>query len=268
MTGTSIQNLIADSGVLFAVSHSGGKDSQLSLIETLRWVPAERILVVHATFPEEWPGALEHARKQAEDAGCAFRVAHAIYRDGSPKTFLNRVESRIVARPDAPPFPGPKNRWCTSELKTGPIEVVIRAYMAGHGFTKVVSVEGIRAAESESRRKRVPFAYRPAGKSEGLTRAGRHAWTFYPIFHLATADVIPAIRAAGQEPHWAYAQGNERLSCTFCFLGSVNDLKVGARLRPELYAQYIELEERTGYCLTMHKKPLRELVGEAVALAS
>src|SRR5262252_3792823 len=260
-----IPTVVLDSNVLIALSHSGGKDSQLSLIETLKHVPADRVLVVHATFPEEWPGALELARDQAAAAGVAFEVAHAIYKDGREKTFLNRVEDQMVKRPDAPPFPSIKNRWCTSELKTGPIEKVIRSYMKEHGFTKVVSAEGIRAAESTARRKRQPFVER-TNPNDGLLGAGRQAWTWYPIFDMPTADVIPAIRAAGQEPNWAYIQGNERLSCQFCFLASENDLRNGARHNPELFRQYVELEQRTGSTLSMHGRSLVDIVGDAAAL--
>jgi 3'-phosphoadenosine 5'-phosphosulfate sulfotransferase (PAPS reductase)/FAD synthetase len=263
-----IAALKADPGVLFVLSHSGGKDSQAMMIDVLaQGIPAARLLVVHATFEEEWAGALELAQKQAQDAGVAFRVARPIFKDGATKGFINMVERSAATRPGVPPFPSVNQRRCTSELKVGPIEVVIRQYAKAKRFTRIVSCEGIRAAESEDRRKRVPFIER-TGKHDGLARAGRRAWTWYPIFHLTTAQVFETIAQAGQEPHWAYAQGNERLSCVFCFLGSVNDLRNGARLRPDLFAKYDALERATGYTLHMSRKPLRELVGDAVALAA
>ena len=60
-----IQQLI-NRNALFVANHSGGKDSQVMLIELLKIVPREQLLVVHATLGElEWPGALELARAQA-----------------------------------------------------------------------------------------------------------------------------------------------------------------------------------------------------------
>lgn len=266
MIDPSIQALI-NSNTLFVLSHSGGKDSQAMMIRVLEQVPARQLLIVHATFEEEWPGALELAQAQAQAAGVPFRVARPVFKDGTSKGFLNMVERSAATRPSVPPFPSVNQRRCTSELKVGPIEVVIRQYAKAKRFTRIVSCEGIRAAESEDRRKRVPFAER-TGAHDGLARAGRRAWTWYPIFDLSTTQVFEIIAQAGQQPHWAYAQGNERLSCVFCFLGSKGDLRNGARLRPDLYARYVALEQATGYTLHMSRKPLRELVGDAVALAA
>jgi hypothetical protein len=53
----------------------------------------------------------------------------------------------------------------------------------------------------------------------------------------------------------------------FCFLGSPNDLRNGARARPDLFAQYVEMEARTGRTLSMHGKPLTELVAMAQRVA-
>jgi hypothetical protein len=48
-------------GALFALNHSGGKDSQAALLHVLRYVPQDQILLVHADLGEvEWPGAKEH----------------------------------------------------------------------------------------------------------------------------------------------------------------------------------------------------------------
>lgn len=94
-----IDRLIAD-GALVVCNHSGGKDSQVLLIELLKRVPREQILVVHATLGEvEWVGALEHAKFQAEEAGVPFIVAEAT------KTLIDMVEHRFHVRPDAPSWP-------------------------------------------------------------------------------------------------------------------------------------------------------------------
>ena len=119
----------------------------------------------------------------------------------------------------------------------------------------MVNCTGIRAAESASRAKVEVFK-----KHERNSVAGRDWYEYAPIHAMSTAAVFETIRAAGQEPHPAYAAGNERLSCVFCIMGSRNDLKKGAAARPELFEKFAALEERTGYTMHMSRKSLRELV--------
>ena len=254
----TIPELIAQ-GALFVANHSGGKDSQAMLIKLLEQVPAEQILVVHATLGEvEWHGALELAEKQAKDAGVPFVVAHAIWKDGTEKTFLNMAERRFADRPAVPSFPSAKHRQCTSDLKRGPIDREIRRYCTARGIKLIVNCEGIRAQESPARKKRVNFTI-----DEGNSVAGREWYDWAPIQDMLIDEVWATIKNAGQEPHAAYALGNERLSCVFCIFGSKNDLARGAKARPELFAKYVEMEERTGYTMHMSRKSLTQLVAEA-----
>lgn len=240
-----------DAGALFVVNHSGGKDSQAMLIEVLRHVPALQVLVVHATLGEsEWPGALEHARGQAEAAGVPFLVAQA------GKTFVGMVEKRHGARPEVPSWPSASTRQCTSDLKRGPITREVRRYATARGLTRLVNCMGMRAAESSARAKKRPWGEHPAHGAAGRTW---HDWL--PIHDLSTAEVLATVRGAGQELHPAYALGNERLSCVFCLFGSANDLRNGALQNPELYARYVEMERRTGYTLHMSRKSLPEITG-------
>lgn len=253
MTHTKqIADLVARKA-LFVINHSGGKDSQAMMIKLLEVVPAEQMLVVHASLGEmEWHGALELAERQAADAGVPFIVARA------QKSFLDMVERRFADRPDAPSWPSAQYRQCTSDLKRGPIEREIRGYMKARGLSLVVSCTGVRAAESTSRAKLNPFKL-----STSNSKAGREWYDLCPIFTLTTDQVFATIADAGQTPHAAYAAGNERLSCVFCIMGSKNDIARGALARPELFARYVELEQRTGYTMHMSRKSLTQLVEEA-----
>jgi 3'-phosphoadenosine 5'-phosphosulfate sulfotransferase (PAPS reductase)/FAD synthetase len=260
----NIPQLIAD-GALFVINHSGGKDSQAMMIRLLEIVPREQLLVVHASLGEiEWEGALELAQQQAADAGVPFIVARA------DKTFLDMAERRFAARPDVPSFPSAQHRQCTSDLKRGPIEREVRRYVKRENFsrttlrdfnliTTVVSCSGIRAQESASRSKVAVLK-----RNERNNVAGREWFDWAPIHALTTAEVFQTIADADQTPHWAYAAGNERLSCVFCIMGSKNDIANGARFNPKLFARYVELEARTGYTMHMSRKPLAQLVAEAV----
>ena len=250
----SIETLIAR-GALFVVNHSGGKDSQAQMIKLLALVPREQLLVVHASLGEiEWHGALELAEKQAADAGVPFIVARA------QKSFIDMVEKRFADRPGVPSFPSASTRQCTSDLKRDPIDREVRRYAKQHGYDLIVSCTGIRAAESTSRSKLDPFKL-----NKRNSVAGRTWFDWLPIFELTTAQVFETIRLAGQEPHYAYAAGNERLSCVFCIMGSRNDILRGAMARPDLYQRFLKLEERTGYTMHMSRKPLAQIVAEAQA---
>lgn len=242
---------LVDARALFVVNHSGGKDSQAMLIRLLKIIPRGQLLVVHAHLPDkdlgtvEWEGALELAQKQAEDAGVPFIIATAV------KTFLEMVEHRFKVRPgpNSPCWPSASNRQCTSDLKRGPIEREVRRYARAHGYSTIVSCIGIRAQESTPRAKLAPFRLNERGSV-----AGRTWYEWLPIHCLSKAEVFAEIRDAGQEPHWAYAAGNDRLSCVFCIMGSARDLANGARHRPELLAKYVEVEQRTGYTMHMSQK--------------
>jgi 3'-phosphoadenosine 5'-phosphosulfate sulfotransferase (PAPS reductase)/FAD synthetase len=248
----AIQDLI-DRGALFVVNHSGGKDSQAMAIELLKRVPRDQLLFVHASLGEiEWDGALELAEKQAANAGVPFIVAR------SEKSFFDMVERRFAARPEVPSFPSASHRQCTSDLKRNPIEREVRRYLKARGLSLIVNCTGVRAAESAARAKLVPFSF-----NQRCSVAGREWYDWNPIFTLSTAEVFAMIRDAGQEPHPAYAGGNERLSCVFCIMGSKNDLAHGAKARPDLFAKYVELENRTGYTMHMSRKSLTQLVAEA-----
>lgn len=240
---------------LFVVNHSGGKDSQAMMIRLLALVPREQLIVVHAALGDvEWEGALELAEKQAGDAGVPFIIARSV------KTFLEMVEHRFKVRPgpNSPCWPSATNRQCTSDLKRGPIEREVRRYAKAHGFTTIVSCMGIRAQESAGRAKQSAFRLNERGSI-----AGRTWYEWLPIHTLSTKDVFATIHGAGQVPHWAYAAGNERLSCVFCIMGSARDLANGAKHRPDLLAKYVEIEERTGYTMHMSRRSLLELVAQA-----
>jgi 3'-phosphoadenosine 5'-phosphosulfate sulfotransferase (PAPS reductase)/FAD synthetase len=250
-------------GALVAVNHSGGKDSQAMLIRLLRVVPREQLVVVHAPLRGiEWAGASAKARDQAAAAGVPFLLAAA------GKTFLELVEHRHTVYPDVPAWPSPSNRQCTSDLKRDPVMREVRRYAKARGYARIITALGLRAQESSDRAEAEVWARDARGslKARG-SRIGRDWYTWLPIHHLSEGEVFATIKDAGQSPHWAYAKGNERLSCMFCFFGSANDLRNAAIHNPELYARYLTMEARTGYTMHPSRRPLQEIVGLTVAQA-
>ncbi len=244
---TEIDQLIV-SGALFVANHSGSKDSQVQLIRLLERVPASQLVVVHASLgPMEWPGAMELAGDQAAVAGLPFIVAKA------SKTLLEMVERRFESRPEVPSWPSASTRQCTSDLKRGPIQREVRRYAKAKGFKTVVNCLGLRAQESPGRAKRAAFS------RMGISNSVLTWYEWLPIHDMRTTEVFEAIAAAGQQPHYAYALGNDRLSCVFCIMASRPDLRNGRVEHPELFRQYVDLEQRTGYTMHMNRIPLVEL---------
>jgi 3'-phosphoadenosine 5'-phosphosulfate sulfotransferase (PAPS reductase)/FAD synthetase len=242
-----IDSLIA-AGALFVANHSGGKDSQAQLIRLLERVPASQMVVVHASLGAmEWPGAMELARDQAEAAGLPFIVATAT------KTLLEMVERRFEGRPEVPSWPSASTRQCTSDLKRGPIQREVRRFAKANGYKTIVNCLGLRAQESPGRAKRKEFS------QMGISNSVHTWYEWLPVHDLSTAEIFATIEQAGQAPHYAYALGNDRLSCVFCIMASKKDLATGAANNPGLLEQYDALEKRTGYTMHMSRIPLIEL---------
>lgn len=197
----------------------------------------------------------DHAERQAAAAAVPFLIARA------GKTFFDMVEHRFKVRPgpNSSCWPSASNRQCTSDLKRDPIMREVRRYAVGRGISTVVTCMGIRAAESPRRAKAPTWSTNARG-----SRAGRRWFDWLPIHHLTTTEVFEVIRIAGQEPHSAYAAGNQRLSCVFCILGSGRDARNGAIHHPELFARYVEIERRTGYTMHQSRRPLEVVAGVTV----
>ena len=79
------------------------------------------------------------------------------------KTLLDRIEERRL-------FPSNSAKWCTSDLKRGPIERELRRYLiANPRFEgRLVSAMGLRRDESAAQAKRLPWK-----RNDHNSRAGR-----------------------------------------------------------------------------------------------
>lgn len=239
---TEIKGLI-DQGAQFFVGHSGGKDSQAMFAALTKIVPADQLHVVHADL-----GEVEHLdvktfiRENID--GKDLHVAQAIHADGSKKDFFSAIRARRASldaqgRTDAPAFPSSAARFCTSDLKTGPIWKVIRQ-LAGDAKI-VVNCVGIRAEESPARAKKIATRGSLMVNTKN-TNSKRDAFDYWPIASWKIDQVWSEIAEKGQVRHPAYDAGNDRLSCAFCIFGSQGDLRNAATQRPELLAKLTQLE--------------------------
>ena len=237
---TQINEMI-NRGALFMVNHSGGKDSQAMTIALRNVVPLDQLVIVHAELPEvDWPGTVEFIETNA--LGIEVRVCKAV------KTFFEMVEHRQK-------FPSPSTKQCTSDLKRGPLEKLIRTISLERKNKLIVNCMGMRAAESPGRAKQKPWKY-----SKRNSKAGREYYDALPVHHWSTDEVFREIADANQEPFYTYGEGMIRKSCCFCIMACKSDLKIAARLMPELASRYIETEERLDFSMNMSRTFLREII--------
>jgi 3'-phosphoadenosine 5'-phosphosulfate sulfotransferase (PAPS reductase)/FAD synthetase len=265
-----------EAGAALAISISGGKDSQALLNAVSAWHRtsgySNEVFAIHADLGRtEWPQTAAHVEAIAAAAGVPLVVVRRAQGD-----LLARWEERMakLAGTGKPFWSSAQNRYCTSDLKRGPINQYLRRYPL------VISVEGIRADESAGRARKPVILMREgitASKLHGLpldealdyrSFKQRLAFTWNAIHEWSKEDVWAACgtssadlaarqqqyRAgdeaaalAGWAAHPAYVLGNERLSCALCILASKNDLRNGAKHNPALYARLVDMEQQSGY---------------------
>ena len=276
-------------GAILTVSISGGVDSQ-ALLWSLAAYCAERgyrnqITAVSADLGRfEWPDAHQHIVWMCEQAGAPLTIVRRTNGD-----LLDRIDQRqatILAsdKPDRPFWPSSTERYCTSDLKRGPINTHIRAQRK-RGV--IIDAEGIRADESETRAEREPLSIRTGPTNQVLTKFSPedayalrgeqhrlvltwyplHAWTKGDCYHacgttLEELEQRRALYRQGQKTTafdgWpcarSYVRGASRHSCAICVLASRHDIQVGAREHPELAKEIIARETASGWTF---KKDMR-----------
>ena len=85
-------------------------------------------------------------------------------------------------------FPSAAQRYCTSDLKRGPCEKVIRRLANERDTKLIISCMGFRAEESPARAKVDTWKLDPRNQTAGRT------WvTFQPIHDLTTEEVFKII---------------------------------------------------------------------------
>ena len=235
-----------DRGALFVINDSGGADSQAMKNEIRKLVPHRQLLIVHAEMRGvDWPGLLDHIKA---------------YSSGVPVLVARAKRSLFEMAIDRGMFPSPKNRQCTSDLKRDPIAKVIRAYLAEHPEFNglVVNCMGLRAEESASRARREPWS-----ASARNSRAGRTWIDWCPIHDWTKAEVFENIAQHQQKPFWVYAEGMSRTSCVVCIMSSLSDLRTAARLAPQIVREFVRMEKRLNFTISMNGRPLSEITGLA-----
>nr|WP_244129159.1 phosphoadenosine phosphosulfate reductase family protein [Burkholderia gladioli] len=249
---------MADRKTLHVVSLSGGKDSTATLLVALELHGRENVRAVFADTGNEHeatyayaldylPGALgitvDVVRADFADEFATKRANLARLAAGEPESsvygnreFMYAWTPEAAARalellhPTGNPFldlcmvrggfPSRKRQFCTEYLKRNPLtEYAIGLIDAGFF---VESWQGVRADESESRRRLPHYEWR-----------GGHYAVFRPILCWNVTDVFEAHAAAGIAPNPLYREGMSRVGCMPCINAQKAEIREIARRFPE-----------------------------------
>ncbi|MGI5337752.1 phosphoadenosine phosphosulfate reductase family protein [Streptomyces sp. CA-181903] len=264
------------------LNSSGGKDSQAMASLVCRLAVKlgllHRVVIVHADLGDiEWEGTRKLAEEQARRLGVRFEVVKAEGGDLLARTVARFVKLKAKAETQArergvdptamkvaPAWPSSSARWCTSDLKRGPVRTLMTRLVAELGDlgrpVRILNCMGQRAAESAPRARLAAVEIdRPASNGK------RHVTTWRPIHGWTDVEVWKEIARSGLPYHEAYDWGMSRLSCSFCVLGCEADVVLAARLRPKKAAEYIAVENQVGTDFK-HGLSMRNIVERAAAL--
>lgn len=228
-----IQHYAENGEAIFYCSHSGGVDSCAQFETLSKLVRPEQLVIIHASL-----GRYEHRNIipyiQQNINGHDLIVVKQKTRSLMDSVLLRGMWMSSMAR------------YCTSGHKQSPIYAEIRAdfarRQAANPKLKVAfNCTGIVAVESPARAKKNPLNI-----NKSLTTKTRLCYDYMPVYHMDKEQIWETIKAAGKKPHEVYGEtrgeGNDRLSCSLCFLASQSDLERGATLYPDIYYEYIAAE--------------------------
>lgn len=264
-----------EGGAPLICSISGGKDSDAMLKALTRAYQVNgwsgRRVTLHCNLGRmDWHGTAEHCRALAVANGWGFvEVEHSAY-DLIAGIWARWERIQASDKPGRCPWPDARNRYCTSDWKRTPTDKWIRANFDTD--QPIIVAMGLRAEESPARAKKPVFEARSSVSTKTRTAYNWHPIHDWPevevwdeigyslnrLTHLRSLTRILRERGNPNQwilnyikrqfpAHYAYALGNQRLSCSMCILAGQNDLLNGAEHNPDVYRELCRIEAVTGY---------------------
>lgn len=199
------------------VLFSGGVDSTVAVLETLRVYPKEEITMVWEDTGAEYYETEAHVKSIADSVNLPLVILKP------PLDYWDLIRHTGY-------FPRPQYRFCTSRLKERVFLKWIRGQRDGIE-DEIIAVSGIRSDESRSRSKMEPF---------GEIRKGVFRWL--PCFDMSKNEVRERVTAEGLCLHPCYDFAT-RLSCWCCIFAHPNEVRPYAEAHPELYEKACLIED-------------------------
>ncbi len=229
------------------VSISGGKDSSILMLfaESLKKeMPNTVFHYVHAVIDIDWNETKQIVIDQCDYFKVKPIFVQAIDKKGNKKGFLDQLtaprKNRKTGEIGEYMFPDKTNaRWCTSTLKTGPIDKYVRTLKGN-----VLDLIGERAEESNDRAKLIPW--RPDNKNTRKDET-RTVVKYSPILKMTEKEVWHLIEKNSIPIHPCYSWGVKRASCAICIFSSNKDIKIAAEKAPNIVKKYLEAENKISH---------------------
>lgn len=221
------------------VSFSGGKDSQACLIRACEDFGASFITAVFCDTGWEHELTYQHVQNVTSALGVKLVVLKS-----------SRFPLQNLCK-EMKWFPDSMHRMCTIQLKIMPmIDYVLTI------DDDVVIIQGIRAAESQSRSRLScsanyfeEYISETSEKSRRYRKIAVKEWCRHhtatverPMFGESAQGVIDYILEHGQQPNPLYRRGFSRVGCFPCIFARLADIKA-MRHFPEYVQRVIELEK-------------------------
>jgi 3'-phosphoadenosine 5'-phosphosulfate sulfotransferase (PAPS reductase)/FAD synthetase len=220
------------------VSVSGGKDSSVLMQYAMdNFKKGATLHFVHAVIDIDWHETMDVVKMQARHFQVEVDFVQAVDKNGMPKGFLSKLTSPRMKRSGEiteQSFPDMCNRWCTSELKSAPIDKYCRG-LSG----RILVLIGERAEESANR-----AALDMIRPDEDLSKAGRTVVKFSPILEMLETEVWYVINTNGIPKHPCYSLGVSRASCAICIFSSDREIAIAADHAPDIVAAYVSAERK------------------------
>ncbi|MGF6870740.1 phosphoadenosine phosphosulfate reductase family protein [Paraburkholderia sp. MM5477-R1] len=247
IASTAEVNALLDGDAVVAIGVSGGKDSVACALAVARYLDlightGPRVLV-HADLGRvEWKDSAPACERLAAHLGWELMTVRRQAGDMLAR-WQKRWENNVTRYRELScvrlilPWSTPSMRFCTSELETAVITSALKKRYPTHD---IVNVTGVRRQESSARSK-MPVAAPLAA----LTRRGNQGMTWNAIIEWPVEDVFQEIADAGLALHEAYTRyGASRVSCAFCIMSSLDDLRAAAGCTDnhDLYREMVAIE--------------------------
>jgi len=204
------------------VNFSGGKDSTVAILETLKVYPKEEIILCFQDTGAEYLETANHTKLIASILGLPL-VTIKPNRDFWEEARFRRY------------FPTPECRNCTQMLKIQTFRKWFNSVK--YGYDEIIIVFGKRAEESLTRRKLTEWH-----TDKYLTTKAIEPKIWNPCLTMTEKEVYERIEAEGLPLHPCY-EFSRRCSCWCCIFQHPNVVRTYAKMHPDLWEKACLLED-------------------------
>ncbi len=210
-------------GYLFAVSYSGGKDSQVVLDLVTRVIPPDDLVVIFSDTTMEISYTYENVEKTKEEyekryPGLKFYIAKP------PKPAIE------FWREFGPP--SRVHRWCCTVIKTAPFTNLIRNILKNGTMSKIVVFEGVRTEESDKR-----------SNYQRIAKGVKHfpIINVRPILYWNLSEVVLYVFLRRLRMNFGYRLGLTRVGCSVCPFSSEWSEYILSKIEDDSVNEYFQL---------------------------